>query len=199
MYLSHKYISHVSFVQHRRLPYRGAAERVWMYHIKRDCYADTKNISDSENWQLQIGNGFARRNGGVSRHRVFRGSCRHHFLRDLWLGSRDNFAPVFRRVFLETRTNRVFPNYAKLAALAIARLPYRSLTYSLARSSAPRILELQRGFTIPLDRRQDTAARNSSESCKQASVLGYTLSAVAQSWTGARKLAIALISKRAPT
>lgn len=140
-----------------------------MYHIKHDCYADTKNISDSENWQLQIGNGFAQQNGGVSRHGVFRvrvatiscaiyGSDRRIISRPCFavssLRHADEPSPIIR-----------------VREIGSSCLNYRSLLHSIA----PRILELQRDFTIPLGRRQDTTARNSSESCKQASVLGYTL------------------------
>lgn len=110
------------------------SSRVRTHRIKRDCYADTKNISDSENWQLQIGNGF-----DVSRCRTARGLVtgfsrlyrrRRRLARDLRLGSRDNFARVFRRVFLETRTNRVSPIISRVREIGSSRIA-RSLARSV--------------------------------------------------------------------
>lgn len=138
-----------------------------MHRMKRDCYADTKNIFDSENWQLQIGNGLSTFRAVERRSVSSRGfSCRYRLLCDLRLGLRDNFARVSRRVFLETRTNRVSP-IMRVREIGIAHLHCRSLARSIW---------AQREFSnysgaLPFRSAAAKTPRNSLESCKQASTL----------------------------
>lgn len=125
----------------------------------------------------------AARSGGVRLVTGFSRSSRYHLLCDLRLGLRDNFARVFRRVFLETRTNRVSPIMrVREIGSSCHRSPslpsLRSLVWSECGNS---------WITAALPFRSaavKTRRNYSSESCKQASILGYTLPAVAQSWTG---------------
>ena len=147
-----------------------------MHRIKRDCYADTKNISGSENWQLQIGNGFDVSRSRTAKSRGFHVQAATQLSCDLRLALRDNFARVSRCVFLETWTNRVSSiTRGREIGSSCYRLP--SLRCHSLDSSALRIMALQFRSTPP----PRHTVEHSSESCKQASILGYTLPAVAQS------------------
>jgi len=106
-----------------------------MHRIKRDCYADTKNISGSENWQLQIGTSF-----DVSRTRMAKS-------RDFHVQAATNSCAIYgsdcgiiSRACLDVfslRHGRTCPQlcaFAKLAALAIVHLHCRSLDSSALRA-----------------------------------------------------------------